>query len=578
MNLLPVFDYNGSTFVPSNAEEIGVKLDWTGDAREAELTVDSILLENDGKRFVLEHIEALGIFEGMPITATIGGIQIDYYIDLTDANTKISANGDGAIEVTIKRRKAVDWFRQQADGMSFEALNITHPISTLQIPYLIVKDNQLEMLIMLAISTYTLVKALVEGIQGLVDVIAAGTVESATPIPSVPVPTTNIGAIIAFVLRILAYVVYLAALTLALIDLTKQMIELLFPPIRNFKGCTVLELFNKGCAKLGYSFSSTILSDLSKLTILPVPLQKTNESIFTNLFTLDNGSYTKGYPTANDTVSTFGRLIQETQEMFNAKIRIVGNTVYLERRDYWIENSGVTIKNTLNIQDKRENQHSYDSSVWWKRYYMHYQTDPSDVHTLDQIDRTDVEYSTEPVTVQNADLVSIKGLVDIAIPYAFAIRKNQLTFVEEAAIPFAKAADEVVQFFGGDSDYEAQIQGRVGITQISQQYFTVTKLMYAVNGRQPDNYLDLIGASKLYTDYHAINKVKENFQSSFSARIPFSKSKFSDLIDNNFVTDQNGTELEIKTFEYVPDSAESEITYTTHTNEGDNTKTILINA
>lgn len=577
MNLLPVFDYNGSSFVPANADEIGVKLDWTGDAREAELTVDTILLENDGKRYALEHIATLGVFEGMPITANIAGIDIAYYIDFTDAATKLSENGDGAIEVSIKRRRAVDWFRQQADGLSWEALNKTNTIATLDIPYLIVKDNQLEMLIMLAISTYTLVKALVEGIQDLVDVIAAGAVESATPIPSVPVPTTNIGAIIAYVLRILVYVVYLAAITLALIDLTKQIIELLFPPIRYFKGCTMLELFTRGCERFGYQFSSSILSELSKVTILPVPLQEANESIFTNLFSLDNGSYTKGYPTANDTISTFGRLIDTAQEMFNAKVRIVNNVVFLERRDFWIDNSGVTITNTLNIQGERENQYSFDSSVWWKRYYMHYQIDPSDIHTLDQIERTDVEYSTEPLTVQNEDLLNIKGLVDIALPFAFAIRKNELTFVEKAALPFAEIADEVVQFFGGDSDYAAQINGRVGITQISQQYFTVTKLMYAVNGRQPDNYLDLIGARKLYTDYHQINQVKENFKDSYSARIPFSKAKFSMLLGNNYVTDQSGESLEIRTFEYIPDSAESEITYNVHGEGGFNTKTILIN-
>ncbi len=577
MSLLPTFDYQGSTFVPFNAPEIGIKLDFTGDFEEAELTVDTLVLVNDGRKFALDHIEALGVFEGMPITATIAGVQINYYIDFTDPATRISGDGDTEIIVSIKRRKAVDWFRQQAAGLSFEALNITNPITVIDIPYLIVKDNQLEMLIMLAISTYTLVKALVEGIQGLVDVIAAGVVESSVPSVGATGPVTNVGAIIAFVLRILVYVVYLAAITLALIDLTKQIIELLFPPIRKFKGCTLLELFQKGCAKFGYNFSSTIIESQPQLTILPVPLQETNASIFTNLFSLDNGSYTKGYPTANDTISTFGILIDKSEDQFNAELRVIGNTVFFEGDEFWQDNSAVTITNTLNLQDARENQWSYDSSVWWKRYYIHYQTDPSDVHTLDQIERTDVEYSTEPVTVDHGDLLSIKGLTDIALPYAFAIRKDKLTFVEEAALPFAKIADETVQFFGGDSDYAAQIQGRVGITQISQQYFTITKFMYAVNGRQPDNYLDLIGARKLYTDYHEVEQVKENFRRIYNARVPFSPAFFQELLNNNFITDETGTSLKVRTANYEPDSSEIELTYSVLSNEGFNTKTILIN-
>ena len=573
MNFLTKYSINGNYFRPTNADNIGFKMDWSGDIAEAELTVDSIELETDAKRLVIQHINTYGVFEGLPLTIEVGTLTLDYYIDLTD-NPLISGVGDSSIEVTIKRRKAVDYFKQQANGLSFEALNKTNPISLIDVPYLIIKDNQLEMLIMLGISIFTLTKALIEGIRDLSAAITE-VIEASTPNVTIP-PSFNIGAIIGAVLLALARIIYVAVLIVALIDLTKQVIELIFPPIRKLKAVKVQELFIKGCAKLGYTFSSTILSEMPQLTILPVPLKEEQKSIFTNLFSLNNGSFTKGYPTARDTTPTLGRLIDSMQEMFNAKIRVVNSVVYLERRDYWILNSQVQITTTLNLQDKRENRWRYNLGEAWKRYYLHYQLDSNDLNTLDNIDSSQAEYSTEPVTVQNSDLVSIKGLADVSIPFAFGIRKGSLSYVEEATLPFAELADEVVQFFGGSSNLVSQVQGRIGVLQLSQQYFTVSKLMYTVGGKQPLNYLTKIGANVIYQNYHAINQVKANFKKIYDDPVRFSTFNFEDILENNYITDQDGNSLEVLTLEWINEAKEAQITYAEKSNEGDNTKTILI--
>jgi len=569
MNFLTKYSINGNYFRPTNADNIGFKMDWSGDIAEAELTVDSIELETDAKRLVIQHINTYGVFEGLPLTIEVGTLTLDYYIDLTD-NPLISGVGDSSIEVTIKRRKAVDYFKQQANGLSFEALNKTNPISLIDVPYLIIKDNQLEMLIMLGISIFTLTKALIEGIRQLSISISdfLGTIFVGTGF--------NLGAFLAAALKLIANLIYVAVLIVALIDLTKQVIELIFPPIRKLKAVKVQELFIKGCAKLGYTFSSTILSAMPQLTILPVPLKEEQKSIFTNLFSLNNGSFTKGYPTARDTTPTLGRLIDSMQEMFNAKIRVVNSVVYLERRDYWILNSQVQITTTLNLQDKRENRWRYNLGEAWKRYWLHYQIDSNDLNTLDNIDSSQTEYSTEPVTVQNSDLVSIKGLADVSIPFAFGIRKGSLSYVEEATLPFAELADEVVQFFGGSSNLVSQVQGRIGVLQLSQQYFTVSKLMYTVGGKQPANYLTKIGANVIYQNYHAINQVKANFKKIYDDPVRFSTFNFEDVLENNYITDQDGNSLEVLTLEWINEAKEAQITYAEKSNEGDNTKTILI--
>jgi len=366
---------------------------------------------------------------------------------------------------------------------------------------------------------------------------------------------------------------------LALIEVTKQIIELIFPPKRYLKASKIKELVSKGCGSIGngFNFVSSILDEFSGASILPVPLQKTNKSIFTNLFTLDNGSYNKGYPTANDSTPTLGSLMDFLEEWTQSEFRIVGNTVYLEEDSFWQNNPAVTITNTLNLQDSRENQWTYNTGESWKRYYCHYQTDPSDSHTLDQIEATDCEYSTEPINTNNPDLTTIRGLVDINFPFAFGIRKEKLTIVEDACIPFAKLADEVINFFGGNSNLVSEIKGRIGVTQISQQYFTQTKLLYAVGGKQSASYKSKIGANVIYQRFHEKNQVKENFKRIYNATVKFSTSDFESLLFNNYVQDLTGNPLKILNFAWINESKTAEIEYSEDSNEAFNVKTVAIN-
>jgi hypothetical protein len=562
---------NGQEVRPVDADKIGIELDWTSDAQELELNVDSLKLTREARQFVLDHIDTYGVFEGIPYTFQIGSFSLEYYIDLTDNATKISGFGDSTIEVKIKKRNGMATFWENAHGLSFELLNKKVSLSLTEVKYLIVKDNQLELLIMLAISAFTLTKALAEGIERLIKSTAnfLGTIFVGTGF--------NLGAFLSATLKFLADLAYVALLVVALIDVTKQIIELIFPPIRKLKAVTIKELMEKACGFLGFQFESNLIQNqYSALTICPVPLAKTNQSIVEKLFTLDNGSYTKGYPTARDTISTFGQLCDTLKEWFNGKFRILNGVVRFERRDFYEYDSGLQLQTTLNLQNIRENQWQYNTNEAWKRYLVSYRIDPTDFHTLDRIQSADAEYSSEPVSVLNADLVNIKGLVDIAIPFAFGIRKEKLTFIEEACLPFAKLADEVVQFFGGDSSLEAKIQGRVGVMMIGQQYYTTTKILYAISGSQPNNYLSLIGANTIYQKFHKINQIKENFKRIYTEIVPFSTAQFEQLLENNYVQDTSGNLLEILTFEWTNEGKEAEITYAQKSTEGFNTKTIAI--
>ena len=311
------------------------------------------------------------------------------------------------------------------------------------------------------------------------------------------------------------------------------------------------------------------------MTILPVPLLNAAPSVFEIFNPFDTTVYTKGYPSALDTTPTLLSLIDAIKAQCNGDLRVNGSVVRLDPN---INDAPSTqISNTLNIQSNRENKYTFNTGDAWKRYYLSYRTDISDLHTLNNFQDGNAEYSTEPITVVNQDLVSIKGLVNIEIPFALGARKNGLNFMETQLLILAQAADVFINFFGGNGNNASKVNSRVGILQISQQQFTTTKLLYLNGKKQSSNYLDKIGANAIYAN-HEPNQVKANFKQIFRSIIPLSDSKFGEIINGgNFVEDEiTGDQLEILTFDWINESREAIIDYGVKSTEGNNTKTIKI--
>jgi hypothetical protein len=521
----------------------------------------------------MSHLNgSLGLFEGIPYNVEIGTLQLDYFIDLTEG-AKFS---DSQVEVKIKKRRAVDWFISQANATSFELINSKQPITgAFNVPYVIVKDNQLELLVMLSISTYTLTKELYEATKDLVTMVTSPTIEASTPNVGVP-PSMNLGAIITAVLKIAAQLVYTTAIALALYQTVLQLIELICPKVRFLNGNKVKDLLTQGCNFLGYKFESNLLDNLSGLTILPVPLIQNNESIFDVLIGNSTTAYNKPYPSASDSVSTLGSLIDEMKKFGNATLKIIGDTVYLERWDFWQNVSSQNFVNTLNLQDRRENEYTYNFNECWKRYYLHYQFDPQDTHTMDKLGGLQSEHSTEPINTVNSDIVLIKGFVDTALNFSLGYRKDKLTFVEKSALVLAQLCDSVVSTLGGSGSLSQKVNARIGVLQISQQYFSKTKLMYIVGNRQSPDYLTKIGAPALYDNYHFINQIDQNLQEIATSEIPFAPKQIEALIENNYIFDETGTQCRILTFEWVNGSQKANIEYSVKSSKGTNTKTIQI--
>lgn len=547
---------NGVEVAPRNIMTIGVESDFTDRPEYLEADTERLILPRESLPIIQDHLALYGPFEGIPyMMITSGGDVLEYYVDLQEE----PIFRDYEIEVKIKRRGGKDSFFDRAEGTTWE-LMASKGVSfdVFDIPYVILPDNAVSSAIGLAVSIYVLTKDVIEQVVQLTDTITL-IIDSVTP--GTGLGNINFGEVATLVIKALVQLAIIALTTVALLKMTEQLFELIFPKIRYFQGAKVKHLLERGCSYLGYQFQSTLLDGISGLTICPVPLVKEKESFWDFLQNDLNWAYTKGYPTASDTTPTIDSLLTAMEDTFNARTRVRNGVVELERRDYWQDISQNQILPALNIQDKRQSEHTLNTSEIWKRTYIHYRVDFSDLYTVDYYDPTDAEYSTEPVLVNNQDLVSIRGLNEVLIPFALGVRKDKLNWLENFAKGFFEIADEVINAFGGNGNFASQIEARIGVMKLSQQYFSTSKLMYTIGGKQPTNYVSLIGAGIIYQNYHQINQIGVNDYKIFSnVPVRMTGAEFVSLLNNNYAV-IGGDVCEILTINFKDEENTATISY-----------------
>lgn len=542
---------------PRNREEIGVISDFTGNPEVLNVNVDTIILPREAYDIVKIHIATVGLFEGIPYRIQMAnGINLNYYVDLTENPIFRSYE----CELKIKRRKANDCFFDNADGTSFELMlkkGVVFP--TFEIPYLIVKDNQAEVAITLTLAIFSMTQATIQAIKDLATTISQG-VQASVPNVGVP-PSIDTGDIIAFALNVVAQAIYIASLLVALVSMSAKLFELIFPKVRKLLGCKLKDLVTTGCNFLGYSVQSNLLNS-SSFTVLPVPLIKDRKGIFKFIPDELISPFNKGVPSSSDTVSTLGSLIRAIEETFNAQTKVIDGVVYIERRDYWQSITTNQIAPAMVIQADRVDEYTFNPQDVWKRYYIHYQLDAMDLNTMDTLyDIHDAEYSTEPVNVINSDLVTIKGLNDVSVPFALGQRKDELNWLEKLAKGLFEVIDALTGLFGGGTNLVAKIEARIGVLVISQNFFSVTKLLYTVNGKQPANFSDYVSATGLWNNYHYINQITLNsWKIKNEVRLRIMEDDFVTLLNNNWA-EINGVNCEILRLEWVDEKSLATITY-----------------
>jgi hypothetical protein len=535
----------GKEITPRNLFDIGIKIDFQSKADEVQVTTDSLLLPREAKTLVNEHIDITGLFEGIPYGVQMdNGINLDYYIDLTDEHLI----EDNQVQCRIKLKNNHDDFYDRADGLSFSLINSNIPIPSVKIEYIVLPADKEGLAISSFIAIYSVSIAIAQQ--------AKETSESVKEFSSID----GFGAIISAGLKVVLNAVFFAILVYEATKLWENIKGLLNPPIRKGKANLVVDLINTGCKYLGYTFDSSIFSgDYAKLALMPVPLNDATPSIYDiSLSEFNTERLFRGYPTEQDSVYTLGDLISVMESMFNAKTRVFDKVVYFERWDSFKRNTDVKLDSSLNDQSNRTNKYRYDLSRLFKRYYIHYNNDYSDIVTLDNYIHQASEYSLQNnPNSPTASYSTIKGLTQVNIPFSLAYTKKDTNWFEDV---YESLKDAFQYVSDGGDEYE----DKRGVVMVSQLYYSSTKIFIHDGVGRPllNSNENLLSTSVLWDKFHYINSPKAGYMRIIrdNIKFPMDSKTFSSIYKNNFIS-IDGQDCEILNMEYYDEKKYAIISY-----------------
>ncbi len=354
----------------------------------------------------------------------------------------------------------------------------------------------------------------------------------------------------------------------AIVELTKQIVEQLAPVKRTHLGMPIRSLFQKGCDFLNLTLKSTLLDELDRNSKKWVLIPSKNHKGGSPPTGIPANEFTEvGYPTALDNLDTFGDVIRVFKRIFNADFRLKDGVFEFERRDYWQNTSGYVIPNTFTNQEQARNETTVNTNELKANYVIKWATDQQDLNTLDNPKGRVMQAVTSPVVVNNPELVNLKGLTEVAIPFSMAVRKDSLTAIEEALKVFLQAADFLTGQLGQPQSFAAQFQKRIGTMHLSSHFLSVPKMVVMNGDTLALDQRSIMSAKGLWDDYHSIESFVtiggvNNQQVIFSEQtIPFCFEDFVSLVDNNFVQIETGETAEIMTLTWKVESNSAVVTY-----------------
>lgn len=559
-NLIYHFIGTGNVpFTPANKDEftLNFTID-TADRWKRNIgSSNNVVLPEEGYRALNDHMDNVGIQQAIPYRINIANQSFPFMVDFNDA---VSV-GNHQAEVNIKPFKSKNNIITDLENTTWTLLKRDGKIKDsdmIDIPYVIVKDNQAELMIQCAIMMYVLGDQLAETIANTARLVSELTA-AATPSTVISASggtTINIGLYIKYALLIALELAKAVLLTLALIELTKQMFELILPSIRYYKAMTFDRLLTIGLASQGLKYTSTVKKHFQALALIPIPINVQKKKFYQVLGVEDQRVLNEGYPTSNDSTPTVMSFIDEVCKMYNITPRLEGNTLILDPKGTGANVPTMELQHNMNDQEMIEQNFELDITGVWRVKILSYTTDGMDKMLWDNPVGLQCEYHSKPNNISPYDeRTIIKGLVDLRIPFALCTIKQE-TKVERELKKVARALDS---FLG--TNLLNKVKKRDGVMAVSSSEFGVTKIMYQRGGKQVANYVSLIGANSLYKAYHKIDEPKNQVYQVFNAMpIGMNNEQFLSALNNNFVN-LEGLEVELINVEYNPEYATADVSY-----------------
>jgi len=577
---------------PKNWQELEIQLnfDKDADASSSQVSVNDweLVRENAGK--IQDWINGglsngVGIFEGVPFKLEIerNGIiekPFDGYLDLTE-RPKLSCNRS---EVKAKERMKIDWLNDVSDGFTFEFLfRETGAITKndfVFVPYVINSIPNYQESAIMMVSVFVLQQEIIQAIEK----IKALAIKLSNPFESA---TAVVEAIL--------LIVYIGLLLIAIIKLIKDLILMLIQPVKYHAGMRTRDLLRIGAQHLGLTFKSDIF-DVNGAFYNEVIIPKkynnpvsTEENKILGFITPDKNLQEGFYK------GTFGDLLRAQKSKHNAKVIITDDgELYFVRQDFNISAA------QFQLPDAEQPYYTTNADELKSNYLVEFQVDLIDKNTIQEYTGTIFQVITQPIAVRNQELVLMKGLESVNIPFALAKRKTELTLPEKIVKGFLDvfsiltngiiiAINALITVFNViikvlnkiikalkvvginvnwqikpipkliKIDFAATIENRIGMMKIETDFFNIDKVLLLTDGSQPkfnklapDNEATM-SAKYLYNNFHFVNSfipsgampngnqvIIKDFE-----KIPFCFNDYQKVKNNNKILDANGNQAEI---------------------------------
>jgi len=477
---------------PANWQSLLIELNFDSDAPDARVTINEWEWIRENSDTITSWIAdgltgGVGIFEGIPFRIELGksGTIEQLYNGYLDLSTsQIECN---QVTATAKERLGIDYINDIADSFSFEYLNTKAKLGSngqtmlpftdryVYVPYVISTVPSAQEAILAAVSLITLLIELQNALTSLLKHISGIATFSWSDL-----------------FKIVIHVAYIAFLFATIIRVIQDLFNAIIQPVKFHAGMKIKDLCEIGADWMGFDFASETILELEEFADLVLLPQKYNMPInedidfiqgFTNVASISQtatGSTQIGQNEENGYYNgTFGQLLRDLKTMFNAKVIIQESstgdrpTLRLERIDY------STSENLYNLPPIDNNDaYRFNVNDFNANYLVEFSLDSAEKNTFLDYRGTVYQSTAKPITVDNADLVIMKGLNSVAIPYALGKRKETLTIPEKILLPIINEIEQIINSISllvNGVVFTAWLAGNIMITQINN-------IIDAVNG------------------------------------------------------------------------------------------------
>ena len=546
---------------PKEWEDITFSASFVDDNIQPSIEIDSFTFGFDGAKIIKEHKEQGRIFEAIPFTIETYNINrvIVGFEGIIDLSNDYTENDNGTVTVRIGKLNGLDDLNTRLSGLTLSYLESIGKFSNANYTdcnYVVEKPINLIELMISNIVTYLMVKELQNQIRETAKDISAaiGMLSSGA--------TGSIGAAIWSVAVALIQVTYSLILLSAILKLANQLFRALLPMVRTHKTLNYREALTVISKHLGYKLDSPI-KELDNYYYLPSNQSVDEIDAKTGFISIARGTQ-KGIPNPNDYGYTANEFFDLCKRLFNAKIRIVGNTLIFRSKNdpYWRQSTTYKMPNIL-LEQKQYNS----QDIVFSRLIKYDLDAIADLWTVENFKGTNYEVIVEDPNIKIDALNLIQNHETIEFPVALGNRKQSLNAVEKTLAELGGVIDTTVNLFGGNSNFKKQVKNRIGVLKVGSNNTTKPKLLYlSADGSIPQNHRDNTSAKYLWDKY--INEkslVANQFigqKALYSIqKLPFGLEVFNKTIENSNFTMSNGANAEFISINWniSGDFAEAEI-------------------